>query len=42
MFGFQGVFASRTYEEVIKPDKMKFVDRNKALFMFTERVPMIG
>jgi uncharacterized protein (TIGR02118 family) len=42
MAGFLGVFASRTYEEVIKPDEMKFVDRSKALFMFTETVPMIG
>jgi uncharacterized protein (TIGR02118 family) len=40
--GFLGVFASRTYEEVIKPDEIKFVDRSKALFMFTETVPMIG
>jgi hypothetical protein len=40
--GFLGVFASRTYEEVIKPDEMKFVDRSKALFMFTETVPVIG
>jgi uncharacterized protein (TIGR02118 family) len=42
MAGFLGVFASRTYEEVIKPDEMKFVDRSKALFMFTATVPMIG
>jgi uncharacterized protein (TIGR02118 family) len=40
--GFLGVFASRTYEEVIKPDEMKFVDRSKALFMFTDTVPVIG
>ncbi len=42
MAGFLGVFASRTYEEVIKPDEMRFVDRSKALLMFTETVPMIG
>jgi uncharacterized protein (TIGR02118 family) len=42
MAGFLGVFASKTYEEVIKPDEMKFVDRRKALFMFTETFPMIG
>ena len=42
MAGFLGVFASKTYEEIIKPDEMKFVDRSKALFMFTETAPMIG
>jgi uncharacterized protein (TIGR02118 family) len=42
MAGFLAVFASKTYEEVIKPDEMKFVDRRKALFMFSEIVPMIG
>jgi uncharacterized protein (TIGR02118 family) len=42
MAGFLGVFASKTYEEIIKPDEMKFLDRRKALFMFTETFPMIG
>jgi EthD domain len=28
MAGFLGVFGSSTYEEVIKPDEMKFVDRS--------------
>ena len=42
MAGFLGVFASKTYEEVIKPDEEKFVDRSRAQFMFTETVPMIG
>ena len=42
MAGFLGVFASSTYEEIIKPDEMKFVDRSKVRFMFTEAVPMIG
>jgi uncharacterized protein (TIGR02118 family) len=42
MAGFLGVFASRTYAEVIKPDEEKFVDRSKVSFMFTDTFPMIG
>jgi hypothetical protein len=37
-----GGFRPRRTREVVKPDGMKFVYRSKALFMFTETVPMIG
>ncbi len=40
--GFHGVFSSKNYEDIIRPDEQKFTDPKRVEFLFSEETTITG
>jgi hypothetical protein len=41
MDGYNGVFSSQNYKDVIRPDELKFTDQTRVEFLFSEETPIM-